>query len=75
MLNDGAVVSFDLNILDNYVYNMHKMGTAIESPNIVFNCLGIQCTHVQILTIVPFKKTVVCITEIEIMDLYEKIIQ
>ena len=73
LLDNGNVVSFDLNILDNYVHNMQKLNNTIESPDTVFKCLGIQCTHVQILTIVPFKKTVLPISEITITDLYEKI--
>ena len=71
LLNNGKVIHFDLNILDNYVYNMHKINGTILCPKDIFKCLGIKCTDIQFIELIPFKQTIIPIDMINLSNLYE----
>jgi len=72
LLDCGAVIHFDLNILDNYVRNMSQLGK-IDDLGIYWflKCLGINCTHIQIFHMKPFKKEVLPLEQLVINNIYE----
>ena len=67
LYKDDTVLSCDLKVLDNYVYNMKKFKKDhVINPKILLPHLGYDCTHIHLQQLRPFKKEVF---DIELVDL------
>ena len=75
LLNDGDIVHFDLNILDNYMHNTQTTNKVVLCPKDVLKCLGIECTDVEYIEFSPFRKSVRPINDVTFNDFYDWKIQ
>jgi hypothetical protein len=72
-LNNNRIVNINLQLLDNYVVNRKNNNLEGVSPNnigVILRMLGYNCSHVQIINIMPFEKVVKCVDSVTINDLY-----
>lgn len=70
LTNGNDIVKTDLSILDNYLQNVLCIGQEPDKIQNILDHLNIKCTHLQIIQLRPFKKTVHHISEVHIFDLY-----
>ncbi len=71
-MNNGTPVSVDLQILDNYKINMiHFEDDSVTNLAEITKILGLQCTHITIIEMYPFKKITMEIDNVDINYLYD----
>lgn len=76
MLNNGTPLDLDLNILDNYhniviMYSNSIYKKRITNVRDICKILNIDCTHIQITQIMPFKRETLDIDNMDITYLYK----
>ena len=71
LLNGENPISVDLQILDNYKHNMlHFEKSSVTNLADITKMLGLECTHITIIEIRPFKKITMEIDNVDINHLY-----
>ena len=73
LLYNNEVINTDLNILDNYVKTMIKLKKDFFDIKLILKCFGIKCSHIQFLSFQPFKKEILPINDVNVLDLYDNI--
>lgn len=71
LLRDSQPIDSDITVLDNYTHNITKNNLNHEiNLSSITKVLGINCTHIKLLTMNPFKQTTMSIDELSIHDIY-----
>lgn len=71
LYQDSKPQEVNLNVLDNYVSNMHYHKQKFTVKNsLVLSRLGLNCTHVQTTVLRPFSKITKPIDEVRLEELY-----
>ena len=69
---NGSMVNIDITVIDNYINNVkkNKLEHKISTENI-FNILNIDCSHVKIISMKPFRCIEKHIDEIDLFEIYD----
>ena len=70
LAKDSEPINIDLVVLDNYKVCMSKMNNPITNLGEILHIMGIDCTHVVILEMIPFKKITISVADVDINQLY-----
>ncbi|AGC01843.1 hypothetical protein H012_gp620 [Acanthamoeba polyphaga moumouvirus] len=71
IMNNNEPCNFDLNILDNYkIHSDYYHESCIKNMSIILKILGINSTHINVMTIIPFTNKQIPIQDLNIDDLY-----
>lgn len=72
LLKNDTPINIDMTIIDNYVNNIKKNQLYHNIPTkSIFDAIGINCTHVKIISMRPIQQIHKHIDEIDIMEMYD----
>lgn len=71
LINHGSPLNVDLNILDNYKINMKQFKNPVKNLGLILKMMGLPCSHVTIIQMVPFGKKTMEVQEVDIDYLYQ----
>lgn len=71
LTKNSEPVNVDLVILDNYKLAISKINNPVTNLGEILKLMGIDCTHVVIIEMSPFKKTIMAIADVDINELYD----
>lgn len=72
--DNKKTLTVNLNVLDDYMLNMQSINATDDSnipTKLIFDLLGLNCSHVHIITMKPYSKIIKPIHELKIAELYE----
>ncbi|AGF85446.1 hypothetical protein QJ854_gp336 [Moumouvirus goulette] len=74
IMNENEAYALDLNILDNYkIHSDYYHESCIKNMSTILSILGITCTHINIMTMLPFNNERIPVQDVTIDDLYHLI--
>lgn len=71
LTKNSEPLNVDLVILDNYKLAISKINNPVTNLGEIIKLMGIDCTHVVIVEMFPFKKTIMAVTDVDINELYD----
>lgn len=71
LTKNSEPINVDLVILDNYKLVVSKINNPVTNLGEILKLMGIDCTHVVILEMFPFKKTIMAVADVDINELYD----
>lgn len=69
--DNGNPINIDLDILDNYKINMKQFNNCVKNLGLILIMMGIKCSHVTIIQMIPFNRITLPVNEVEIEHLYQ----
>lgn len=70
LLDNGNPINIDLGILDNYKINMKHFDKSVKNLGLILKLIGLKCSHVTIIQLIPYNKTTMEIHNVDIDHLY-----
>ena len=71
LMNNDMTINVDLKILDNYFSQITHYENLITDLKIICDTMGIKCTHINVINLNPFSKTLLDINQTDIRELYD----